>query len=211
LAKWQKNDVFEVIKKIGLRPEDFDWQGGGDDDRLADLASKASFDFGGDTGHYHLAYAAEDTAETELDKYTWAGVLTSVEVWLGSVKLDRETPDLWAELSRHREMLGPAPGKAGENTPFSAVEQREVGKRLRDTKEYVKGSYALSEDQVIVLDDMVAYMEEAGARLGRIDWRNAAAGAMLGALVSAAIPPEVVRAFLNMLFEGIGHFFALMP
>ena len=74
-------------------------------------------------------------------------------------------------------------------------------------------SYALSANELVALNERLAYIEEAAGRLGRIDWRNAVAGAMLGALVAAALPPEAVRAFLEMLFQGVGQFFGqgLLP
>jgi hypothetical protein len=41
--------------------------------------------------------------------------------------------------------------------------------------------------------------------------RSAAAGAMLGALVAAVLPPDAVRALLEMLFEAVGHLLQLAP
>jgi hypothetical protein len=58
LAKYQKNGVFEAIQKIGLRPEEFRWEGEGDDDRLTHLASRAYFVFGGGAGNHLVRYAA---------------------------------------------------------------------------------------------------------------------------------------------------------
>ncbi|GAC1605234.1 MAG: hypothetical protein NVS3B21_34770 [Acidimicrobiales bacterium] len=66
---------------------------------------------------------------------------------------------------------------------------------------------------MLALEERLAYIEDAAGRLGRIDWRNAVAGAMLGAIVAAALPPDAVRALLNALFLGVGHFFGqgLLP
>jgi hypothetical protein len=213
LAKWQKNGVFEAIQKAGLRPEEFGWESGGEDDRLTHLASLGYFVFGGVAGKYRVRYASGDAPIAELEKYSWSALMTSVEVWLTAVKADREMPDLWGDLGRQREMLGPAPGETIENTPFAAWEQVEIGKQIREIQEYVRKSYALSEHELLALDERLVYIEEAAGRLGRIDWRNAVAGAMLGAIVAAAIPPEAVRALLNLLFQSIGHFFGqgLLP
>jgi hypothetical protein len=132
---------------------------------------------------------------------------TSLNVWLAAVKADGETPDLWAELTQARDALGPARSGATGNTPFDAEERAAIRSQLREIHEYVKQSYELSESQVLVLDESVAYLDEAASRLGRIDWRNALVGAMLGAIVTAALPSETIRTFLRLLFEGIGHLF----
>lgn len=213
LAKWQKNHVFEAIQKAGLRPEVFVWESEGDDDRLTHFASRGYFTFGGVAGNYRVRYAAGDAPDSQLPKYSWPGLMTSVEVWLMAVKADGDTPDLWADISRQRGILGTPRGEAFENTSFDAGEQATISRQVRDTREYVKRSYTLSENQWRAFDERLAYIDEATGRLGRIDWRNAVAGAMLGAIVAAAIPPDVVRTFLEMLFQAIAHLFGhgLLP
>jgi hypothetical protein len=207
LEKWKKNAVFEAIHKTGLRPEEFGWREEGGVDRLTHTASDASFGFGGVAGQYCVSYGTRDAPVVELPKYSWDGVMESVNVWLWDVKSDLDMPDLWAGLRRQPEMLGPAPDETIENNPFAAGEQAEIRQQLREIQEYVKKSYALSGSQLHALDETRAYMDEAVGRLGRIDWRNAAAGAMLGALVTAAIPPDAVRAYLEMLFQSLAHLF----
>jgi hypothetical protein len=207
LEKWKKNAVFEAIQKTGLRPEEFGWKEEGGVDRLTHTASEAFFSFGGVSGQYRVGYVARDAPVVELPKYTWDGVMASVAVWLWQLKSDLDMPDLWARLRRQPEMLGPAPHETIENSPFAAGEQAEIRHQLREIQEYVEKSYALSESQLHALEETRAYMEEAVSRLGRIDWRNAAAGAMLGALVTAAIPSDAVRAYLEMLFQNLAHLF----
>jgi hypothetical protein len=213
LQKWKKNNVFEAVQKAGHRPEEFDWDAEGDHDRLTHLASRAYFVFGGDAGTYRLRYRSGDGPVEEREKSSWQGVVTSVELWLWGVKSDVEMPDLWGDLSHQREMLGPALGETVENTPFTEAERADIRKQLREVQEHVTKSYALSADELVVLNEGVAYSEEVAARLGRIDWRNAVAGAMVATLVAAALPPEAVRAFLEMLFQGVGQLFGhgLLP
>ncbi len=98
LEKWKKNHVFEAIQKVGLRPEEFQWERTGDNDRLNRPASSSHFIFGGGPGQFEPSYVARDGAEKTLPKYTWDGVLVSVDVWLQDVKNCVETPDLWADL-----------------------------------------------------------------------------------------------------------------
>ena len=136
LAKWQRNSVFEAIQKVGLRPEEFDWDG---EDRLTHLASQAYFVFGEVAPQYRLRYRSGDGPIEERVQHSWPGVLNSVELWLWGVKSDINMPDLWGDLSRQREILGPAPGKRIENTTFSVGERAEIGKQLRKSKGMCRG------------------------------------------------------------------------
>jgi hypothetical protein len=55
-----------------------------------------------------------------------------------------------------------------------------------------------------------AYLEDAAARgLGRIDWRNAFVGVMMGVVVEAILPPEVVREVVTLTLRGLAHLFGL--
>jgi len=47
-----------------------------------------------------------------------------VQRWANQVKVDVETPDLWAELEREREMLMGARYEQAENKPLSSEDQK---------------------------------------------------------------------------------------
>ena len=82
----------------------------------------------------------------------------------------------------------------------------------------MKNKYQLDEDQQRVLEETRVYLEDAARRLGRVDWRTAAAGAFLGAIVTAVLPPDQVREMLMMLMmlgrslaHLLGHPFPTLP
>jgi hypothetical protein len=58
-----------------------------------------------------------------------------------------------------------------------------------------------------VLNAKLDYLVGAAGRLGRIDWRNVFAGAILGFILSAALPPESARQIILELLRAIGHLF----
>ncbi len=78
----------------------------------------------------------------------WATLPEKVRLWAEEVKHDVDTPDLWAELQREREILTGARYEAVENTLFTPDEQAEIAKQLREIKEYVKKTYSLSSEQM---------------------------------------------------------------
>lgn len=97
LPKWKKIKVFEAIQTAGVSPAEFIWDVDGDAVRLRHRSSGAYFVFGGSASKYVVRHAAGDEPEWRLEKYSWDAVMNSVELWLGNVKRDTDTPDLWAD------------------------------------------------------------------------------------------------------------------
>jgi hypothetical protein len=58
-----------------------------------------------------------------------------------------------------------------------------------------------------VLNAKLDYLVGAAGRLGRIDWRNVFAGAILGFILSAALPPESAHHLFFEFLQAIGHLF----
>ncbi len=71
-------------------------------------------------------------------------------------------------------------------------------------------TYSLPEPEMEILSAKIDYLVDAAGRLGRIDWRNVFAGAIVGYILTAALPPESARSifliFMTFL-RAIGHFF----
>jgi hypothetical protein len=91
--------------------------------------------------------------ESTLNKYTWEGVLLSVNVWLNDVKRDVDMPDLWADLQRQRQILSADTAELVENTPFTSAEQAEISKRLREIRVYVENTQSLSTRDLLALEN----------------------------------------------------------
>jgi hypothetical protein len=131
--------------------------------------------------------------------------MQQVELWLFAVKRDIDTPDLWAQLQREKELFVAISDEATENTPFTTTEQEEIADQLGELKEYMARAYSLSEAQTRLLEERLDYLAAAAGRVGRKDWFLLAAGVMLGYVLTAAIPPEAVRDILGTLLTSIEH------
>jgi hypothetical protein len=207
LEKWKRNAVYEAIQAAELDPRDFEWEGDVGHITLTYVPTRAFFIFDGDPGHYFGRYEAGEGPPWPYEVYSWQSLIPRVERWLGEVKRDLETPDLWAELQQERELLGGRLDDAVQNTPFTPEEQAQIAKQLRELKEHVKTTYSLSENELAALDSRLNYLEDAAGRLPRIDWRNLLVGTMLTLIVTALLPPEAVRAILLIALHGLDHLF----
>jgi len=206
LGKEKGNQILKAIQDKALNPAEFDWDDRAEDIRLHHRPSGASFAFGGAPGEYNVRYAAGDEPVIEVPKYSWDAVMISVGAWLGAVKHDIETRDLWAELRRQNELLAGSWEQAAENMPFTPDERDEIARQLKHLGEHVSRYYPLSDQQLAVLDSKLDELLEATHRLGRKDWRLVVIGTMLGYVVVAGLPPAAGRHILVVFLNSIGQF-----
>jgi hypothetical protein len=205
LRKDQRNRIFEAVHDAGLSPEEFEFDLGEEESTLRQGPSGAYFVFGGVAGDYVSRYLAGEGPVEERTGLSEYRLMQQVELWLFAVKRDIDTPDLWAQLQREKELFVAISDEATENTPFTTTEQEEIADQLGELKEYMARAYSLSEAQTRLLEERLDYLAAAAGRVGRKDWFLLAAGVMLGYVLTAAIPPEAVRDILGTLLTSIEH------
>lgn len=137
----------------------------------------------------------------------WVEVEPRVRDWAREVKEDRDTPDLWDELQREREILAGVRYADVANTPFTADELAAIAEQLRQTKESVARTYSLSEAQFLHLEAKLADIAAAAGRMGRKDWTLVVVGAAVGTFFQGILPPEAVQQVLTMTLDGLGYLF----
>lgn len=207
LRKTQREDIFGAIEGAGFRPQEFglEWATGADES-ICRHQSGARFAVRGVAGDYSTWWSAGDEPVWEREKLSWFRVMEQVGFWLSAVKRDVETPDSWAQLQRERQLLASVSDEAVENTPFTAGERDEIAEQLRELKNYIMRTHELSDEQVRLLDERLAYLADAAKRVGRKDWFLMASGAMLSYVLAAALPPDAATHVLGTLLTSIGHF-----
>ena len=212
LTKFRRNQVFEAIEEAGLSPEEFVWDHSADKSTLRHRPTGAYFVFGGTPGSYDSSYLAPEAPVEERTEQSHYALMQQVGFWLSALKLDIGTPDLWAELRGEAELLtGPTPGDGISNTPFTPEEQEEIATRLHELRDDAKRRYSLTDDQTQLLDAKIDQLIDAAGRLGRLDWREVFVGAMVGYVLTAALPPESARHILLALLGSVGHLFGHGP
>jgi hypothetical protein len=210
LHKWNRNAIVEAIQGVGLDPLVFDL---GDDDGIVRIKHKWSpscFTVRDNGAYYNARYVVGDGAEWPVGAYTWGTILPRISTWLKEVKLDIDTPDLWAELQRDaRLLIGATSDDVTENTPFTADEQNAIAAQLQELAEHAQRTYSLSAAQMRAVAARLDYLANAARRFGRKDWLIVCAGVMLSYTVTATLPPEAAPAMLLRLLRAIVHFYGL--
>jgi Abortive infection C-terminus len=105
LLKLYRNQIGKAIEAVGLDRKEFDLDNIDAEVRITHKRSQSHFIVGGDAGHYVGSLVVGDLPAWPYTVYSWQAVMERVAHWLRDVKLDLETPDLWAEKNR-------APGDA---------------------------------------------------------------------------------------------------
>jgi hypothetical protein len=211
LQKWNRNAIVEAIQAVGLDPLVFDL---GDDDGIVRIKHKWSpscFTVRDNGAYFDARYVVGDGAEWPVGSYTWGTILPRISTWLKEVKLDIDTPDLWAELQRDARLLTGAASNVTENTPFTADEQNAIAAQLQELAEHAQRTYSLSATQLREVTARLDYLANATRRFGRKDWLVVCAGVMLSYTVTATLPPEAAPAMLLRLLRAIGHLLYGLP
>jgi hypothetical protein len=215
LLRSQEAWVFGALADSGFDPREFDLvdtfsvaRPGGTAPALIHRPTGFYFAFGRSAQHLQAEFSPGATAlVATFTGSDWNGVFaTSLLDWLRYLRREIEAPDLWGELGREAQLVA---GDVSEeaNTPFSAEEQVEIRRQLQEVKQLLRGNAALGPAQLEALDARIDYLAHAVSRLGRIDWREAFVGAMLGLVLQAVVPPEAVREVLLFVARTLGRLF----
>jgi hypothetical protein len=216
LEKFQRNPIYEAIVAGGLDAHECELSeptesvGIDVQVRISHGPSGSYFTIGGNALYgYTGTYVVGDSAiSLPYKAITWFDVPKLVLRWAEEVKRDLDTPDLWAELKREREILTGTRYEAAENTPFTPAEQAEIAKQLGEIKEYVKKTYSLSSQQMSGIEARIDEASEAARRIGRKDWLLLFYGVMFSVIVTQLLPPEAVQQILAMALHGLDHLFS---
>lgn len=210
MQKWKKNEIFEAIQAVGLDPKEFDLEDADGEVRIKHKWSTSCFTLGDDPSHYVGRYVVGDGPDRPFEAYSWQAIIPRISRWLGEVKGDLETPDLWVELERDARLIfGATSDDLAANTPFTPEEQTEIAARLQTLAEHARRTNSLSAAQMQALDAKLDYLVNASRRLGRKDWLNVCAGTILVYILTASVPPEAARDMFLGILRAIGHLYGL--
>lgn len=205
--KFKRNSIYKAVVEGGLDAAECDFAYDDTDWRVSHPPSGSYFLIRSDGGKYTTTRVVGEGPPWPSQSYTWTSVPDKVKRWAEEVRLDVDTPDLWAELRRTQRVLTGAGYEDDENTPFTPNEQAEILAQLGEIKELIERSDILSEQQMLSVEARLDVLAEAAARAGRRDWRLMFGGVILGLIVQQLVPQDVVSNIVEMVSNGLGHLF----
>lgn len=205
LRRAQRNAVHAILSDARLDPREFDWDMGSDAPTLHHRRSDSWFRFSDATQQFGTSVVGGAQPKVEPGD-EWEDVERRIRQWAAEVKEEAETPDLWAQLASTPTLLSQTTDEVS-NTPFEPDELAQIDKHVELIRLNMRRQHALTTKQLRELEAGLAHIQESAKRLGRKDWRLLVGGVMLGLIVEALVPPEVIQELFQTVWEGLSYLF----
>ena len=164
------------------------------------------------TEHRWIFFSPGDnTLSDEKHSLGWQGQFTHLVLWLDSLRLETNAPDLWATISQERELVEAASSATEENRAFNQDELRYIGQQLTEIKEFLFKTQDLSESHRRFVEDRLDYLAEAAGRVGCVDWKNQLVGVLLGIAMQTALTSDATRELFRFAWTALGQLFGGTP
>lgn len=196
LLKKQKNDLYKLLRKSGLNPNDFEWidiENRRNDKSLAGLIFKDNsyfFHFGTilGSGKYDIAYspASNKLLYRDFDCY-WKGLIDGFQAWILALVSELETPDLW-EISKSDTVL--IEQNDNDNDQFAPEEIKKIESHLGEIAAYIKSTIRTSDEQQESVDNKLNYLVDAAKRQTKRDWKNLAFSVLIQIIIALSVNQE---------------------
>jgi hypothetical protein len=184
------------LLELDLNPGDFTWKTSKDTEESARTVSRLEHK----SAYYFTCHRKwSDWSPDDQQRYgsagafvaiSWATRLTQVRDWLGYLKREVSSPDLWDSFKESQALQTAATSTNIENAPFTPSELTTVASKLDELKRYITETNQLTNDQIEHLDGQVRYLAEASSRLGRKDWYNILISVLFSVVVSGIFAPD---------------------
>jgi len=173
LSRTQRNEIFELIRRHNLDPEDFEWSSAQKSKEvLRHRPTKSWFEWSepGNGSGFWLSWWPHQGAGHSLSR-DWEHAREVTWRWLAAVRADYEAPDLWSELAKGKSISSAAkPEYAAQFTP-AELKLLETG--LADIERYVTTTQPLEPEQKEQVKRRFAYLRDAAnAGVRKVDWLN---------------------------------------
>ncbi|GAH49331.1 unnamed protein product, partial [marine sediment metagenome] len=215
LLKRQRNQVFDLIRSVGLEPYNFQWSTVKSEESIGLKVSQLNyrdseyffkFDFY-EYSSYWIVFSPGSgrPVEKNLVAPEWESIPPYVSQWLAELKREVEEPDLWAHISEYRLPEGATPRDDTSNKPFAAFEVEQIEKSIREIGIFLREHYGESEG----IEGKLDYLIEASKRMGRKDWLNICIGTLVTLGVTQAIQGEHIQHVWNLIraaLKGVVYF-----
>ncbi|MBA7510499.1 hypothetical protein ES705_02484 [subsurface metagenome] len=219
LMKSQKNDIFKVIRHMGLKPSEFQWEERNSwwmaDVQVSALLHRRTgyyfvFDFDGESHRAERSPGRDSPVERELTEH-WGIQCQYAMGWLGYLKREVEAPDLWTIFLRETKLTEAAPSAHITNSPFVVEEQRDISTRLREIEKHLITTQNLTRKHTEFIRKEFDYLRKAVKRVGRRDWLNIAFGVLFLIAAKIKLDPSAALELFQRVTDNLRHIISKTP
>ncbi|MEP2446005.1 MAG: hypothetical protein ABJI69_02165 [Balneola sp.] len=212
LKKTQKNEVFKVIKKGGLVPDDFFWEEVESSFKRDMIVSKlnhkrSEYFFVFDQDSYlkfrNIFSPAVQRNYTEEQVDEWESVISLVGLWAYLLKEEINSPDLWSISSSNKEIISYDIEK-DQNNSFTQTSIQLIDSKLNELKNYTIQIANLGDKEIAFLEARISYLKNASQRVNKKDWKLIFIGVLFNIIVGLGLQSDYadeILSFANQLFR----------
>jgi hypothetical protein len=195
LFKKERNDLFGAIIAGGLQPTDFS-EVNGDTYMLTYKKSRFIMTIVQVQGGYKTSSFPTVEEYSSGYVYEWEGCVKYCNAWAEFIKVENDTPDLWAEAQTNAKLFTLNPSVPNEM--FNAAELRQLEGQVRLLLSGL-ASLALPAHAEKVLIDTINEIPEKASRFSKKELEGWFMGAFISQVTNLALSPEHVAAIGHLL------------
>ncbi len=210
----QKNQIYQLIEKIELNPNNFEWLEC--EEYVSEFPNIVSKILYKGTNFYFIFNTAKvefspgsETARASYKAPSWEAKYNAFFLWLKCLKGEINQPDLWAELKKQKLPDGTKIDPEASNEPFAYHEVEKILAGIEQVKAYIEQHVETDEAQKKVVNDKLDYLAGAAKRQGRKDWIHTCIGVMMTLGVALALSPihaDAIWKFIEYAVSGLVQF-----
>jgi hypothetical protein len=215
LTGLERNMIYEAIMQTNLDPVEFNLEITGETAVIShDSGSAYAFDYvkptmDADAPYYRiLVHVIDGSTRTFTCTTPISSLIPSIKSWAKEAKLVAQTPDLWAELQRSRELIVNVQQTDSSNMPFTQDEQKQIAAQLQEIKKQIREQFELTSEQTAQVDERLDEIVEASKRMGRKDWFIYFLGTITALIITATVTAGIGEHIFTMFIHALGHLFA---
>jgi hypothetical protein len=157
---------------------------------------------------YSVVSKVTDGSECFRDRVEWGAVELLARGWSKEVKEVGETPDLWADVGRGRELLMGSRLADVNNSLFTPVEQKEISASLARI-EHKLGNLSVSGQQRSEISRVLGKARDDSGHVGRKDWTLLLYSSLWTLIVAGIITPEIAEHVFSMVIHCVAQILGL--
>lgn len=163
------------------------------------------------TGHVDIYAVQSDIVDGHHLRFQTAYEIDSVTPfiteWAEEARVTFDTPDLWVQMRRSRELIVAVQRADFSNAPFTEDEQRQIAVQLRAARNDIAEKFKLTGEQIERLEERFNEAEEASKHMGRKDWLIYFLGTITALIITATVAAGVGEQIFFMVIHGLTHLF----
>jgi len=225
LLKPERNEVFRLVEHVGLSTSCFAWEESIDHKEpvrrslvgyftytvsvLVHVPSQFAYTFGKFIDQFSPGINARvEKANLIFGPQNKDKVRRqTVYNWLRRLREEVETPDLWQEMLKDRELYQIASSDMYSLEVFTSQDKLYLSQQLKQVQNQLAKEHQLSANQAQAVEQRFAEIVEGMDRFGKKDWINWAIGALTGFALNAMFSPSAARDMLHGFIAVVGPLF----